>query len=96
MKPSTRKRPRVDIWGRKRLVALKCKRRLFHHNSALERLVLTNGEGLIRPVLGLRISIGGLLDRGLEVVGPGPSWRTQSHSFRPSSCTIRDACSSSP
>jgi hypothetical protein len=41
-------------------------------HGALERLVLTNGEGLIRPALGLRISIGGLLDRGLEVARPLP------------------------
>jgi hypothetical protein len=46
--------------------------RFFHHNGALERLILTNGEGLICPALCLRISIDGLLDRGLEVVGPLP------------------------
>src|ERR671914_601410 len=39
-------------------------------HSALARLVLANGEGLIRPALGLRISIGGLLNHGLEVAGP--------------------------
>src|SRR4029453_5122964 len=41
-------------------------------HGALARLVLTNGERLIRPALGLRISIGGLLDHGLEVAGPLP------------------------
>src|ERR687891_2393944 len=41
-------------------------------HGALERLVLANGEGLIRPALCLRISISGLLDRGLEVAGSLP------------------------
>ena len=41
-------------------------------HGALERLVLANGEGLIRPALCLRIRIGGLLDHGLKVAGPLP------------------------
>ena len=41
-------------------------------HGALARLVLVNGEGLIRPALVLRMSIGGLLDDGLEVARPLP------------------------